>query len=253
MQVKKEPGDEGDGLDSNDPLLSDEKVLVPDDDVSLNTPQSNPPPDDEDMEDLDPNNDASASEPKQDQEEGDEASKVKSEEVDKKEDDDAGIDGGDLEGSVTEEGPPETPFDDDDDVVDDEPAVPEPEAEHEEPSDEQNKDSSEFRTESNNEEGMEPEEAPEEASEDVPEAANDDNNAVVNENGQNSLDSSSLMQSQDDTPEAQGASETADGVASKETTAEDDLLASTEATNMEEGDEQYKNMIAESQMDNIFN
>jgi len=33
--------------------------------------------------------------------------------------------------------------------------------------------------------------------------------------------------------------------------AEEDLLTST--TNMEEGDEQYKNIIAESQMDNIFN
>ena len=39
----------------------------------------------------------------------------------------------------------------------------------------------------------------------------------------------------------------------KETSAEEDLLTSTEATSMEEGDEQYKNMIAETQMENIFN
>jgi len=39
----------------------------------------------------------------------------------------------------------------------------------------------------------------------------------------------------------------------KETSAEDDFLTSTEATSMEEGDEQYKNMIAETQMENIFN
>merc|ERR1712228_80036 len=37
----------------------------------------------------------------------------------------------------------------------------------------------------------------------------------------------------------------------KETSAEDDFLTSTEATSMEEGDEQYKNMIAETQMENI--
>jgi len=39
----------------------------------------------------------------------------------------------------------------------------------------------------------------------------------------------------------------------KENSAEDDFLTSTEATSMEEGDEQYKNMIAETQMENIFN
>ena len=57
------------------------------------------------------------------------------------------------------------------------------------------------------------------------------NNVV--ENGQNSLDSKHDPQ--------------------KETSAEEDLLSSTQATDMEEGDEQYKNMIAESQMDNLFN
>ena len=46
---------------------------------------------------------------------------------------------------------------------------------------------------------------------------------------------------------------TSAGPTMKETSAEDDLLTSTEATSMEEGDEQYKNMIAETQMDNIFN
>jgi len=43
------------------------------------------------------------------------------------------------------------------------------------------------------------------------------------------------------------------GLGMKETSAEEDLLTSTEATSMEEGDEQYKNMIAETQMENIFN
>merc|ERR1711956_152528 len=43
------------------------------------------------------------------------------------------------------------------------------------------------------------------------------------------------------------------GLGMKETSAEEDLLFSTEATSMEEGDEQYKNTIAETQMENIFN
>jgi len=58
----------------------------------------------------------------------------------------------------------------------------------------------------------------------------------VVENGQNSLDSSSQQP-----PKADTIAEA------------DDILASTQATDMEEGDEQYKNLIAESQMDNLFN
>ena len=37
------------------------------------------------------------------------------------------------------------------------------------------------------------------------------------------------------------------------TTSEEDLLTSTEASKMEEGDDKFKDIIAESQMDNIFN
>ena len=145
--------------------------------------------------------------------------------------------GGDLEGSVTEENPP-NPFDSDNEVVDDE-VVDEPVAEEDEadlmsqvppppsqPSDlpAEQPDSTEAA------EDMDPPAPVDSVSDDksevveAPEPTSSSATRTEIVNGQNSLDSRS---------------------------AEEDLLTST--TNMEEGDEQYKNIIAESQMDNIFN
>merc|ERR1719232_799691 len=160
--------------------------------------------------------------------------------------------GGDLEGSVTEENPP-NPYDSDNEVVDDEPVAeeeadlmsqvppPPPSQTNEVDADDPKVDLSaeEPRPAAADSEevlmdqpSLNTETAPPPAPIDT--SVSDDKSEVVEPessssrteivNGQNSLDSRS---------------------------AEEDLLTST--TNMEEGDEQYKNIIAESQMDNIFN
>ena len=266
MQVKKEPeplvddstsiktSDEV-GLDqvpataaSVDPITEEKLASEVPEDVSLNTPTSNP-------------DDTAAEEtkvpPQPPGDEADIAPPAPSSEA-------PAIDegGGDLEGSVTEEAPPDSPFDSDNEVVDDEPVVP-----AEEGGEEVNDAPADAATTTTAaadvlaseallvETQMEDVPAPPPAESAIESAATVESvgvaasasdepmdtsksadqgfrtEAVVNENGQNSLDSDQ----------------------NKEMSAEDDLLTSTEATNMEEGDEQYKNIIAETQMDNIFN
>lgn len=138
--------------------------------------------------------------------------------------------GGDLEGSVTEEAPPPD-FDSDNEVVDDEPVI--------------GADQSSATPPPPSDETIQPE--PMEATEDASSSAVafsdvSSRTEAVQENGQHALHEQEQQQQQQPLM-----------APPKETSAEEDLLTSTEATNMEEGDEQYKNIIAESQMDNIFN
>lgn len=299
MQVKKEQ--DALPLDDLKPMgddqlaesLAEEKLSssVPED-VSLNTPVSNP-------EDMDQSSSQLASTTNNEEGKSEEPTSSNTEpastttvaadaeqlppSADGEAPSMAKDEGGDLEGSVTEEDPPPNPFDSDNEVVDDEPVVPEEEdpaavADNDEApptttsedvlervteeasSSEQPPTTSEaaadmissepiaptsdepVETSSSNQEPMDTdksaannddfsnatEASSASSSSAAPAAAND---GVVNENGQNSLDSEQH----------------------NPISAEEDLLTSTEATNMEEGDEQYKNMIAESQMDNIFN
>lgn len=231
MQVKKEPAEDTVKPNSDETEATSGDLNVPED-VSLNTPKSNPPEDDADDEDVkneiknnDPTSTTSA-----------EPTEADSSNVD------TGVakeEGGDLEGSVTEEAPPDDPFDSDNDVVDDEPA------------DQENASEPAAADHSVNSPSAPSSQPPvfDEASEAM-ETTQDTTNSATNfsdetavrtdssqnvvENGQNSLDSSAQPPKND-------------------TIAEDDILTSTQATDMEEGDEQYKNLIAESQMDNIFN
>ena len=171
--------------------------------------------------------------------------------------------GGDLEGSVTAEDPP-NPFDSDNDVVDDEvvdePVADEPddlmsqvpppqppeasssqasmEAAGEVPVDKSPSPGAiDSTVEGDQGESMEPHTATEATTEE--EAAS----------SMEPMDTS--VSNSDDKSEQDSRTEIVNGQNMDSRSAEEDLLTST--TNMEEGDEQYKNIIAESQMDNIFN
>merc|ERR1711881_425078 len=167
--------------DANDKL----SASVPED-VSLNTPVSNPEAggDEHDDEATDANKDD------ENNENADAAAKNNSNKSETRtaegEAADAELeDGGDLEGSVTAESPPDNTFDSDNDEQD------------------------------------------------------EDGRGGGGAGGQSisaDTENSSFKQQQ-----------AAQSHAMKETSAEEDLLTSTEATSMEEGDEQYKNMIAETQ------
>ena len=221
MQVKKEPGTEPlesdakrmDG-DANDKL----SASVPED-VSLNTPVSNPEAggDEHDDEATDANKDD------ENNENADAAAKNNSNKSETRtaegEAADAELeDGGDLEGSVTAESPPDNTFDSDNDEQDED-GRGGGGAGGQSISDDTDKSETGFRT------AADPVNGRHDTNDDAADAEN-----------------SSFKQQQ-----------AAQSHAMKETSAEEDLLTSTEATSMEEGDEQYKNMIAETQMENIFN
>merc|ERR1711881_661759 len=145
--------------------------------------------------------------------------------------------GGDLEGSVTEE---TQNWDSDNDVVDDEPLEDDDNAQKP-TSSAVASNTVNFGTSDNGD--MEANATTQDtlSANNVAPFSDESRTAANNvvENGQNSLDSEHPQRPPND-PQ-------------KETSAEEDLLSSTQATDMEEGDEQYKNMIAESQMDNLFN
>lgn len=241
MQVKKEPAEDTVKTSSEGAEAANSGDLNVPEDVSLNTPKSNPEGDD-DEGDQDPKSSKSVSDIKKEITEdtaeavgGESADPTSTTGAEGSEADSSNVDtgvakdeGGDLEGSVTEEAPPESPnFDSDNDVVDDEPV-----ADHSVNSQQQSQQQQQvFDTTGAASEAMDTNSA---ASNFSDETVSRTENVV--ENGQNSLDSSSQQP-----PKADTIAEA------------DDILASTQATDMEEGDEQYKNLIAESQMDNLFN
>ena len=177
--------------------------------------------------------------------------------------------GGDLEGSVTAEDPP-NPFDSDDDVVDDE-VVDEPVAD--EPDDLMSQvppplpaSSSQENMEATEAVGEVPAEVaspmapavdstPAEGDSMEPDSALTTEGAEAPASSLEPMDTS--VSNSDDKSETSvvqqdSRTEIVNGQSmDSHRSAEEDLLTST--TNMEEGDEQYKNIIAESQMDNIFN
>ena len=170
--------------------------------------------------------------------------------------------GGDLEGSVTEENPP-NPYDSDNEVVDDEPVaeeeaadlmsqVPPPPSQTNVNTDDPKVDlTAEQPTPAGVATAADPEEVPMDQSSliDTEAPPVDDPPAPIDTTSSVSDDKSEVVE-----PEESSSSRTeiVNGQNSLDSrSVEEDLLTST--TNMEEGDEQYKNIIAESQMDNIFN
>ena len=245
MQVKKEPAEDNVKTSSEGAEANSGDLNVPED-VSLNTPKSNPEGDDEgdDQDSKSKSVSDIKKEITEDTEAGESAGPTSTTGAEGSEADSSNVDtgaakdeGGDLEGSVTEEAPPDSPFDSDNDVVDDEPVDQEEAgsgaaADHSVNSPSQHQSQQQvFDTGAS--EAMDTTNSAS-ASNFSDETVSRTENVV--ENGQNSLDSNQTSQP----PKA-------------DTIAEDDILTSTQATDMEEGDEQYKHLIAESQMDNLFN
>ena len=261
MQVKKEPDaepiveDVKPADDSAAPTGEDKLSSAVPEDVSLNTPVSNPDEiaaasETSTQETSNGTVESSAAQadtekPPESKEEGVTEDSVNTSLAAKE------AEGGDLEGSVTAEDPPN--FDSDNEVVDDE-VVDEPAAED-----------SDLMSQvppptasSSQEENMDVPEAAEESTDPVPESAPlaDDNGSAMEQSASPSEDppmDTSVSNSDEKSEVAQQPrTEIVNGQSSLDSrSAEEDLLTST--TNMEEGDEQYKNIIAESQMDNIFN
>merc|ERR1719210_717892 len=247
MQVKKEPDaepiveDVKPADDSAAPTGEDKLSSAVPEDVSLNTPVSNPDEiaaasETSTQETSNGTVESSAAQadtekPPESKEEGVTEDSVNTSLAAKE------AEGGDLEGSVTAEDPPN--FDSDNEVVDDE-VVDEPAAED-----------SDLMSQvppptasSSQEENMDVPEAAEESTDPVPESAPPSEDPPMDTSVSNSDEKSEVAQ--------QPRTEIVNGQSSLDSrSAEEDLLTST--TNMEEGDEQYKNIIAESQMDNIFN
>merc|ERR1719273_884012 len=225
-KIKKEPEEEKpttSEMETNAAESSGDSKVP--EDVSLNTPKSNP----EDMdEDGDEKEESEQAQPKKSTESA--AASNADDEATKEE-------GGDLEGSVTEE---TQNWDSDNDVVDDEPLEDDDNAQKP-TSSAAASNTVNFGTSDNGD--MEANATTQDtlSANNVAPFSDESRTAANNvvENGQNSLDSEHPQRPPND-PQ-------------KETSAEEDLLSSTQATDMEEGDEQYKNMIAESQMDNLFN
>ena len=227
-KIKKEPEEDkpttNSEMETNAAESSTGDSKVPED-VSLNTPKSNP----EDMDDEDDDDKEESEAPRKKSTETSAAAAASS----NADDEATKEEGGELEGSVTEE---TQNWNSDDDVVDDEPLEDDDNAaQKEQPptssavnfGNSDNGDTTQDTLSANN----------------VATPFSDESRTAANnfvENGQNSLDSEHPQRRPPNDPQ-------------KITSAEEDLLSSTQATDMEEGDEQYKNMIAESQMDNLFN
>jgi hypothetical protein len=225
-KIKKEPEEEKPTTTTSEmetnAAESSGDSKVPED-VSLNTPKSNPEDADEDEKEE---SEAAQPRKKSTETQNTAAASNADDEATKEE-------GGELEGSVTEE---TQNWNSDDDVVDDEPLEDDDNAaQKEQPptssavnfGNSDNGDTTQDTLSANN----------------VATPFSDESRTAANnfvENGQNSLDSEHPQRRPPNDPQ-------------KITSAEEDLLSSTQATDMEEGDEQYKNMIAESQMDNLFN
>ena len=284
MQVKKEPDteplvDETKPVEADSALTGEDKLstAVPED-VSLNTPVSNSEEIAASTEPTAETGETSTTTPTAEtsngitdapaaQEEGKTPEESKNEGVT---DDSvsnslaAKEEGGDLEGSVTAEDPP-NPYDSDDDVVDDE-VVDEPAAD-EADDDLMSQVPPPLPAASSSQENMESAEAAEVASpvspaapaaestmDSTPAEPDSESTAEAAEAPVSSLEPmDTSVSNSDDKSEQDSRTEIVNGqnLDSHHRSAEEDLLTST--TNMEEGDEQYKNIIAESQMDNIFN
>lgn len=141
-----------------------------------------------------------------------------------------------LEGSVTEEDPPENMFGEDDE--DEEAAVTE-EASADQKSEEQVDESQPAEEEDEQQqEQQEEHEEPEETTETANQEEEDDPfNVMPDENAEVRDAPPEGMEDEDESIPVH----------------QDEDLLNSETTDMEAGDEQYKNLIAESQMDNIFN
>ena len=228
-KIKKEPEEDKptttSEMETNAAESSTGDSKVPED-VSLNTPKSNP-------EDMDDEDDEESEAPRKKSNETSAAAAASS----NADDEATKEEGGELEGSVTEE---TQNWNSDDDVVDDEPVEDDDNAAQKEQPQSTSSSSVNFGNSDNG--GGENTTQDTLSANNVATPFSDESRTAANnvvENGQNSLDSEHPQRPPND-PQ-------------KETSAEEDLLSSTQATDMEEGDEQYKNMIAESQMDNLFN